>query len=66
MHNMMEIGGHRAVIQFEPEIGLFRSEFVGLKGGADFYADSVEGSGRKEKRPFASFWRCAPRRASSR
>lgn len=43
MNNMMEISGHRAVIQFDPEIGLFRGEFVGLNGGADFYADSVEG-----------------------
>ncbi|AXY22853.1 type II toxin-antitoxin system HicB family antitoxin [Komagataeibacter saccharivorans] len=43
MNNMMEIGSHRAVIQFDPEIGMFRGEFLGLNGGADFYADSVEG-----------------------
>ncbi|MBV0889797.1 type II toxin-antitoxin system HicB family antitoxin [Komagataeibacter oboediens] len=47
MNNVMEIGGHRAVIQFDPEIGMFRGEFLGLNGGADFYADSVEGL-RKE------------------
>nr|WP_194298792.1 type II toxin-antitoxin system HicB family antitoxin [Acetobacter fallax] len=44
---MMEINGHRATIQFDPEIGMFRGEFTGLNGGADFYADSVAGL-RKE------------------
>ena len=45
--NMFEIDGHKAVIQFDPEIGMFRGEFVGLAGGADFYADSVEGLRRE-------------------
>jgi predicted HicB family RNase H-like nuclease len=43
MNNQMTINGHIAVISFDPEVGLFRGEFVGLNGGADFYADSVEG-----------------------
>jgi predicted HicB family RNase H-like nuclease len=43
MNNQMTINGHVAVISFDPEVGLFRGEFVGLNGGADFYADSVEG-----------------------
>ncbi|CAI9119550.1 type II toxin-antitoxin system HicB family antitoxin [Brytella acorum] len=43
MNNVMTIGGHRAVIQYDPEIKLFRGEFVGLNGGADFYADSIQG-----------------------
>lgn len=42
MNNTMTIGGHRAVIQFDPDIGMFRGAFLGLNGGADFYADSVE------------------------
>ncbi|OUI83466.1 DNA repair protein [Gluconobacter sp. DsW_056] len=42
MNNTMTIGGHRAVIQFDPDLGMFRGEFLGLNGGADFYADSVE------------------------
>jgi len=46
-NNMMEIGGHRAVIQFDPETGMFRGEFVGLNGGADFYSDSVAGLHRE-------------------
>jgi predicted HicB family RNase H-like nuclease len=41
--NMLEIDNHKAVIQFDPDIGKFRGEFLGLNGGADFYADSVEG-----------------------
>ncbi|MBB2202563.1 type II toxin-antitoxin system HicB family antitoxin [Gluconacetobacter tumulisoli] len=47
MNNVMTIGGQRAVIQFDPEIGMFRGEFVGLSGGADFYADSVAGLQRE-------------------
>ena len=43
MKNMIEIDGHKAVICFDPDIQMFRGEFVGLNGGADFYADSVEG-----------------------
>lgn len=42
MNNTMTIGGHRAVIQYDPDIGMFRGEFLGLNGAADFYADSVE------------------------
>ena len=41
MLNTMTINGHKAVIQYDPETALFRGEFVGLNGGADFYADNV-------------------------
>lgn len=37
----MEINGHKAVIQYDPETELLRGEFIGLNGGADFYADNV-------------------------
>ena len=43
MKNIMEIDGHKAVISFDPEIGMFRGEFLGLSGGADFYATDVQG-----------------------
>jgi predicted HicB family RNase H-like nuclease len=43
MKNLMEINGHKAAIAFDPEIGMFRGEFIGLNGGADFYAKDVEG-----------------------
>lgn len=41
--NLMEIGGYKAIIQYDPEIEMFRGEFIGLNGGADFYANDVEG-----------------------
>ena len=47
MMNMMEINGYKAIIQYDPEIEMFRGEFVGLNGGADFYAKDIEGL-RKE------------------
>lgn len=40
--NTMDINGYQAVISFDPEINMFRGEFVGLNGGADFYATSVD------------------------
>lgn len=43
MKNVMEIDGHKAVIAYDPDIGLFRGEFLGLSGGADFYARDVDG-----------------------
>jgi predicted HicB family RNase H-like nuclease len=42
MKNVMDIDGHKAVLTFDPEIGMIRGEFLGLAGGADFYAESVE------------------------
>ena len=32
MKNVIEINGHRAVVAFDPDIGLLRGEFVGLNG----------------------------------
>lgn len=40
-------GGYRAVITYDPEIEMFRGEFVGLNGGADFYAKDAEGLKRE-------------------
>ncbi len=47
MMNIMEIDGYRAVIQYDPEIELFRGEFIGLNGGADFYAKDIDGLRRE-------------------
>ncbi len=41
--NTMTIKGYQAVIAFDPDLQMFRGEFVGLNGGADFYAADVEG-----------------------
>lgn len=43
MINVMTIGGYEAVINYDPEIQMFRGEFMGLNGGADFYAKDVAG-----------------------
>ncbi|QWT21785.1 type II toxin-antitoxin system HicB family antitoxin [Bacillus sp. NP157] len=47
MNNIMNIDGHRAVVLYDPEIDMFRGEFVGLNGGADFYANDVGGLRRE-------------------
>jgi predicted HicB family RNase H-like nuclease len=50
MRNVIEIDGHKAVVSFDPDIGMIRGEFLGLAGGADFYAETVktlEMEGRK-------------------
>jgi len=49
MHNTMTIDGYRAVITFDPDIQMFRGEFLGLNGGADFYAKDVKGLQREGK-----------------
>lgn len=47
MMNIMEIDGYRAVIVYDPEIEMFRGEFIGLNGGADFYAKDIDGLRRE-------------------
>ena len=42
MMNMMEIDGYRAFIQYDPDIEIFCGEFIGLNGGADFYATDID------------------------
>jgi predicted HicB family RNase H-like nuclease len=49
MQNVMVIEGYPAVISFDPQIQMFRGEFPGLNGGADFYAKDVEGLQREGK-----------------
>lgn len=43
----MDIDGYQAVIRFDPDINMFRGEFVDLNGGADFYAADVAGLKRE-------------------
>ncbi len=33
---------YNTVIKYDPEIDQFRGEFIGLNGGADFYATNIE------------------------
>jgi len=39
--NVLKIDGHSAVICYDPDIDMFRGQFVGLNGGADFYATNI-------------------------
>lgn len=47
MMNVIEISGVKAVIAFDPDINMFRGEFVGLNGGADFYSTDIDGLRRE-------------------
>jgi len=47
MINQMTINGVKAVITYDSDIELFRGEFIGLNGGADFYAADVDGLKRE-------------------
>ncbi len=41
--NLLEIEGYHATVQYDAEIEMFRGEFIGLTGGADFYATDIKG-----------------------
>jgi predicted HicB family RNase H-like nuclease len=43
MINQMTIDGVKAVITYDSDIDMFRGEFLGLNGGADFYAKDADG-----------------------
>ena len=47
MKNVMMIDGYQAVVAYDPELEMFRGEFVGLNGGADFYAKDIAGLKRE-------------------
>lgn len=47
MMNLMDFNGYRAIIQYDPDMNMFRGEFIGLNGGADFYATTIEGLRRE-------------------
>jgi predicted HicB family RNase H-like nuclease len=58
MKNIMQFdGGYKAVITYDQEIGMFRGEFVGLNGGADFYAKDTEGLQREGETSLKVFLR---------
>lgn len=55
MTNILEIDGHKAIVSYDAETNLLRGEFVGLNGGADFYADSVSRLRREGARSLRTF-----------
>ena len=38
----MTVKGHKAKIEYDPEIDMFRGEILGLNGGADFYGKTPD------------------------
>jgi predicted HicB family RNase H-like nuclease len=55
MNNVIEVEGHKAVVAFDPEIRMFRGEFLGMNGGADFLAEDVEGLLREARLSLKAF-----------
>ena len=49
MKNVMTIDGYDAIITYDPEIEMFRGEFINLNGGADFYASDINGLHKEGK-----------------
>lgn len=47
--NLLEIDGYQATVQYDADIEMFRGEFIGLTGGADFYASDIKGLRREGK-----------------
>lgn len=47
MKNLMTIDGYKAVISYADDIDMLRGDFVGLNGGANFYANDIEGLRRE-------------------
>ncbi len=40
--NIMTVEGHKAKIEYDPEIDMFRGEILGLNGGADCYGKTPD------------------------
>ncbi|OOR91343.1 DNA repair protein [Moraxella caviae] len=57
MNNTMIIDNHKALITFDADLQMFRGEFIGLNGGADFYSDTVEGLQREAHLSLQAFLR---------
>lgn len=55
MNNVLIIDNEKAVVSYDAELGLFRGEFLGLNGGADFYSDSVGGLIKEGRKSLAVF-----------
>ena len=39
--NILSIDNYRAVVTYDPDTDMLRGEFLGLNGGADFYANDI-------------------------
>ena len=55
MQNIIMINDHKAIIQYDPELDIFRGEFIGLNGGADFYGHSITALEHEGKQSLQTF-----------
>ncbi len=62
MTDLMEIDGFNAAIEYDPEIEMYRGEFIRLNGGADFYAADIEGLRREGAASLRVFLEACQRR----
>jgi len=62
MTDLMEIHSFNATIKYDSELEMFRGEFVGLNGGADFYATDIEGLRREGAASLRVFLKACQRR----
>ena len=53
--NLMTLNGYKAKIEYDPELDMFRSEILGLNGGADFYGKNPRELRKKFKNSLAVF-----------
>jgi predicted HicB family RNase H-like nuclease len=51
----LNIGGHRAVVTYDPDTDMLRGEFLGLNGGADFYASDIPSLKTEGAKSLAAF-----------
>lgn len=51
----ISMGGYLAEVQYDHEIKMYRGEFLGPDGGADFYAKDIEGLEREGRASLTVF-----------
>ncbi len=54
--NIMTFEGHKAKIEYDPEIDMFRGEILGLNGGADFYGKTPDELRKEFKKSLKVFF----------
>ena len=53
--NVMTVDGFHAMIEYDPDLDLFRGEILGLNGGADFYGKNPKALRTEFKRSLHVF-----------
>ena len=55
MTNVIEVEAYRGVVRYDADLGMYRGEFVGLNGGADFYGRDMGSLEAEAAVPLAVF-----------